>query len=247
VSNVHLDDPGREAELRKTIERKPALRRWYVEIYQRYCHALARCPARGVALELGSGAGFAKKLVPGLTTSDVLPYQGVDLVVDATRMQFSDGELRFICMLNVFHHIPDVAAFFREAERCLMPNGRILIVDQHPGWFSTPVLKYAHHEPFRPEAKEWRFESTGPLSGANGALAWIVFQRDRAIFKANFPALAIESYETHSPLHYFLAGGLKSWSLIPDVASGVVAALDRALLTVSPNAGSFVDIHIRRR
>lgn len=242
-----LDSPDRIAELRGTIAAKPALKRFYCDVYARYAACLAKCPSGGLAVELGSGGGFVQEAIPEMITSDILPYEGVDRVVDATRMPFADGSLRFLGMLNVFHHIPDVEAFLRESVRCLIPGGRMLIIDQHPGWIGKPILRYLHHEPFRPEAETWRFESSGPLSGANGALAWIVFVRDVRVFRRDFPELRLSRYQPFAPFSYWLAGGLKSWSLLPDSLAGVASGLDRALLGISEDFGCFVEIEIARR
>src|SRR5690606_32755936 len=108
----------------------------------------------------------------------------------------------------------------------LAPGGRIFIVDQNKGWISTPILKYAHHEPFNTEARTWSFESTGPLSGANGALAWIVFQLDLEEFRKKFPELQILQYRPHSPLRYWLTGGLKKWCLLPGWAFPMASCVD---------------------
>ena len=243
----HLDSPARSAELRAIIAAKPALKKFYSQIYARYADSLERCPATGLAVELGSGGGFAQQVLPGLITTDILPYDGVDRVVDATRMPFEDESVRFLGMLNVFHHIPDVAAFLRESQRCLRPGGRLLIIDQHPGWIAKPVLKHLHHEPFLPEAADWRFESTGPLSGANGALAWIVFVRDIARVRRDYPKLEVFGYRPFAPLTYWLAGGLKRWSLLPSGAYGLASALDELLLCVSREFGSFVEVEAVRR
>lgn len=239
-----LDDPARGGELRRTILGKPALKRFYVEIYGKYADCLARCPADGLVIELGSGGGFAKTLIPELMTTDVIPYEDVERVVDATRMPFENASVRMIAMLNVFHHIPDVAAFLREAVRCVMPGGRLLIIDQHPGWISKPILRYLHHEPFRPDAASWSFETAGPLSGANGALAWIVFARDHTRFETEFRDLHLLRYEPFAPLRYWLAGGLKKWSLLPDAAWPAATVLDRTLVRISQKFGSFVEIEI---
>src|SRR5262245_6936110 len=244
---MELNDPARVDEIRALIRRKHFLRRYYQEIYQRYQDCLRRAPDRGLVLELGSGAGFAKEWIPEIITSDALPYEGVDHVVDATKMPFSDESLRAIFMTNVFHHIPDVEAFLREARRCLVPGGRVLIVDQHPGWISTPIYRHIHHEPFQMSARDWTFKSTGPLSGANGALAWIVFRRDRARFELVFPEFELARYEPHSPLRYWLSGGLKRWSLLPVWAFGPATALDRVLVRVAPETGSFVDVELVKR
>jgi SAM-dependent methyltransferase len=242
-----LDDPARAAEIRRTVAGKPALMRLYAEIYARFAACLARTPARGMALELGAGAGWGKRHVAGLVTSDVLPYPGVDLVLDATRLPFADASLRLICMLNVFHHIPDAAAFLGEAARCLVPGGRLLAVDQHLGPISTPILRWAHHEGFDPRAADWAFPSGGPLSSANGALAWIVFRRDRARLERDFPDLELVRYAPHTPLRYWLTGGLKRWCLLPGAAFGPATAVDRWLTALWPGLGSFVDVELVRR
>ena len=241
-----IDDPSRIVEIRTLIRNKGFLRRFYEEVYGKYADVLTRAPREGIAVELGSGGGFVKDIIPDMITSDTIPYDGVDRVVDATQMPFADGELRAIFLMNVFHHIPDASAFLREAERCLKPGGRVFLFDQYPGWISTPILKHAHHEPFVPDASEWRFASSGPLSGANGALAWIVFHRDREKFRAEFPGLRLERFEPGTPLRYWVSGGLKKWSLLPGWAFGAASMLDRGLTAITPRLASFVDIELVR-
>ncbi len=238
-----LDDPRRIQALRALIRGKPALRRYYEEVYAKYAECLRRCPADGVALELGAGPSFVKASLPEVTTSDVLAYEGVDAIVDATRMPFADQSLRAILMMNVFHHIPDVAAFLGEASRCLKHGGRVFMVDQHVNWFSRIIYRHAHHEPFEPDAEDWSFASTGPLSGANGALATIVFERDRERFEHGYPELRLEKFQPHTPFRYFMAGGLKSWTLLPGWGFSLAKRLEEKLL---PGVGCFVDIELVR-
>lgn len=243
-----LDGPERFEALRQTIVRKGGLRRIYRDTYLRYRECLERCrDVPGEVLELGSGGGFAQEIIPGLVTSDVIPYSGVDRVIDGTRMPFADGTLRAILMFNVFHHIPDVEAFLQEATRCLAPGGRLLIVDQYPGWISHWILKYAHHEGYDPGARSWKFASTGPLSSANGALAWIVFFRDRARFETLFPRLRVEGLRPHSPLRYWLSGGLKEWSLLPAWLYPALAFCERLAVRALPRLASFIDIELVKR
>lgn len=246
-SGAGSDDPGRLYEIRKTIADKYALRRFYEAVYERYQACLDECPHDGLAIELGSGAGFARERIPDLIATDVIEYAGLDRVVDATAMPFGDESLRAIFGLNVFHHIPDPEAFLREAQRCLKVGGRVLLVDQHPGLLGKPILRYVHHEPFDDQVPQWKFESTGPLSDANGALAWIVFRRDAARLAEIVPQLECLGYRPHTPLGYWMAGGLKSWSLVPRWAYSASTALDRLLLSVSKDLGCFVDIQLVKR
>jgi SAM-dependent methyltransferase len=247
VTGDERDDPGRIEELRGLIRRKGLLGRFYLDAYRRAREVLARCPATGLAVEMGSGGGFVKEVIPEMVTSDVLPYGGVDRVVDATAMPFDDGSVRLFFLLNVFHHIPDVERFLDEAVRCLVPGGRLFLVDQYPGWLAWWILKYAHHEPFDDRTPDWGFRSTGPLSGANGALAWIVFERDRARFEERFPSLRLRRWAPGAPLAYWLAGGLRPVGLLPGAAYPAVAALDRLLVRRWPRAASFVDVEVERR
>lgn len=242
-----LNDPARLHELKAIIQQKPALYKIYNKYYQYYQHILDTCPARGIALEIGSGAGFTQKIIPEIITSDYLPYEGVEKVIDATQLPYEKNTVKFIGMINVLHHISMPEEFFKEAERVLMPGGKIALVDQHHGWLSRWVLTYAHHEPYMPHAENWAFDSTGPLSGANGALAWIIFERDKKKFKQQFPTLDLVRYEPNSPLLYWLSGGLKSWSLLPNWAFNLVEKLDNLLIKISKQFGSFVHVEIIKR
>jgi len=131
-------------------------------------------------------------------------------------------------------------------ERCLLPGGRIFIVDQHLGPISYPILRFLHHEPMDPRAVNWSFRSHDPLLGANGALAWIVFRRDLRKFESLFPKLRLLRYEPHTPLRYWWMGGLKSWSLLPSWMVAWARRVDQGLCRVWPALGSFVDIEIVR-
>ena len=243
---MDLESPQRLEHLRNTLARKPALRSFYAEVYGKFAACLERCGTWGEVLELGSGGGFLRELLPQATTSDVIAYADVDEVIDARRLPRPDASLRAILMFDVFHHIPDVERFLAEAQRCLVPGGRLFMVEPHPGFLSTPILKYVHHEAFDARVGDWAFHSTGPLSSANQALPWVVFQRDRQRVAERFPQLRLERYEPHSPLRYWLSGGLKPWSLLPGWAFGTATRLDRALTRLHPDLGSFVDIELVR-
>jgi hypothetical protein len=81
--------------------------------------------------------------------------------------------------------------------------------------WSRPIYRHCHPEPFLPDAPTWDFPSSGPLSGANVALPWIVFARDRDCFEAEHPEWRIASIEPCMPFSYLLSGGLSPVSIAP--------------------------------
>ena len=120
----NLDDLELSKLHLQIIKRKGFLRRLYVDFYKMLIDAIEYNSDRTV-LELGSGGGFIKELYPMVITSDVLELPTVDNVFSACQMPFNDHSLDAIIMVDVFHHIPDVRAFFR---------GMSKVEQQHASW-----------------------------------------------------------------------------------------------------------------
>jgi len=239
-----LDDPA-TTELRKQIlSSKPFLRAIYDEWYRMLAAALPAGP--GGVLELGSGAGYCREFVPGLITSDVIRCRGIRLVADAQNLPFPDRSLRGIVFVNVLHHLPEVRRFFAEAQRCLRPGGRIAMVEPWVSPWSRLVNTRLHHEPFDPQAVEWGFRPQGPLSGANGALPWIVFARDRARFEREFPGLAIEQVHPFLPFRYLVSGGVGMRSLMPGFLHPAWSGLERLLAPAMDRIAMFAFVSLTR-
>lgn len=241
---ISLDEHTRAEYIHNLILGKQSLKSLYSEFYNKYVDCIARCPDEGNLLEIGSGAGFLNKIVDNVITSDIIPYKTVDLVMDACRMPFPDDSIRTVFMLNTLHHIPNVKSFFPEISRCLVPNGRLLIIDQYHGCLSKWIYTYLHHEHYDPNAIDWEFESSGPVSGANGALSWIIFFRDRKRFEQLYPSLKINRITPHTPFRYWLSGGLKKWNLLPGALFGPSTKLDFWLAKKLPELCSFNDIEL---
>ena len=208
---MDVDDPRTTHLRREIIQKKAFLKQIYCEWYARLAAAI---PHDSRYLELGSAAGFFKEFVPELITSEVFATPGVDRIVDARHLPFADDELDGIVMTDVLHHIPDVARFFQEATRCVRAGGQVLMIEPWNTPWSKWVYQHLHPEPFEPHG-DWTIPDTGPLSGANGALPWILFARDRARFEEEFPALRIESIEPLMPFSYLISGGVSMRALAP--------------------------------
>ena len=129
---------------------------------------------------------------------------------------FSKCSLDAIVMVDVFHHINDVDRFFQESIGCLTEKGRIIMVEPWITAWSALIYKYLHHEPCLPESEKWDFPDTGPLSGANLALPWIVFERDRELFLEKYSDLKINKINLDWPSVYLLSGGVSMKTLVPE-------------------------------
>lgn len=223
---LSVDDPRTTLLRRDIIQDKAFLRALYCEWYGRIVGVL---PKKEDVLELGSGAGFFQQFLPSVITSEVFETPGVKLIADACDLPLPNQSLDAIVMTDVFHHIPDVSRFLVEATRCVRPGGRIVMIEPWRTSWSEWVYTHLHSEPFSPESG-WKIPSTGPLSGANGALPWIVFQRDKALFEAHNPLWRIKNIEPMMPFSYILSGGVSMRSLMPGWMFRPIRILERVLL-----------------
>jgi SAM-dependent methyltransferase len=210
---LDLDDPRTTALRGRIIQEKSFLRQIYQEWYSTLASDLPAGP--GAAIELGSGAGFLKDFVPNLVTTEVFRCAGIDIVLSGLDLPIKPASLRAIVMVDVLHHLSQARSFFREAARCVRPGGVVAMIEPWVTPWSQLVYTRMHHEPFSPEARDWEFPASGPLSGANGALPYILFARDRAQFEREFPMWQIQTIKPMMPFRYLVSGGVSMRSLMP--------------------------------
>lgn len=163
------DDPNNIYTIRQIIKRKPFLIGAYKSFYQDIISRLKSVPLDGELIELGSGASFLKAELPRLTTSDVLPYDGVDKVFSALDIPLQNESVSAFLMTDVLHHIKDSRQFFKEMQRCLKIGGKVIMIEPANTVWSKFIYTNFHPEPFDPTGG-WGFEEGGPLTGANGAI-----------------------------------------------------------------------------
>ena len=244
-ASLDLDDPATTEARKRILLEKPFLHAIYREWYTTLAASLPEGSAP--VLELGSGAGFCAEYIPGLITSDVFPCSNAQIVLDACALPFPENSLRALVMTNVLHHTHDVRRFFAEAVRCLLPGGKILMVEPWVTPWSSFVYRRLHHEDFAPNAAAWDISGHGPLSGANVALPWIVFDRDRQNFEREFPQLHIETIRPFLPFRYLLSGGVSLRSLAPGFTHGLWAGLERRLESQMDRVAMFAFVAVARR
>lgn len=242
---VDLDSPDTTVLRRAIIREKPFLERLYREWYTALRGAVPGGP--GAVLELGSGAGFFKEHCPECITSEVFFVPHVDIVCDGCRLPFPDASLKCVVMTDVFHHIPRVRDFLAEADRCIAPGGTIAMIEPWVTPWSRFVWGRLHHEPFLPDATDWHFQEHGPLSGANGALPWMVLSRDVQQFREILPNWNIDTLRPMMPLRYLLSGGVSLRCLVPQWSHSIWSHIESCLSPVMKHTALFAHIVLRKQ
>jgi len=146
------------------------------------------------------------------------------MVVDAQNMPFENNSVRAIYGINCFHHFPNPNLFFKELERVLDRGCGCVLIDPYYGTVAKRFYKKIFDtETFDMNQKEWVNESLGFMNGANQALSYIVFKRDKAKFEAMYPRLEIVIQKPlNNYMRYVLSGGLNFRQILPSFFSPVI-------------------------
>lgn len=239
-----IDSVETSKEHKRIIQSKKYLKNIYCEIYDDFKKVKELSPG-GRILELGSGGGFLKEVLPQTITSDVVKFDGIDEVISAEELPFNNNSLAVIFMVNVFHHIKDVSNFLSEAERCLIPGGKVFMIEPANTLLSSFIYSNFHSEPFDRKSN-WKIESEGRLSSSNQALPWIVFKRDKKIFNEKYKSLKINMFSPYMPLRYIISGGLSMKQLLPDSSYGVISGLEKMISPLNGLLGLFYKIEVEK-
>src|ERR1043166_3027603 len=233
------------AAQKKLILERSLMKRDYDDWNRRMLSDAASAPPHGAILELGSGGSYLKDIEPRIVTSDVVP-DVAELVVDARSLPFPDQSIRALLMVHVFHHIPDVGAFFREAERALIPGGVISMIEVAHTPFARFFFRNFHHEPYEDASGNWEFMQADSMMDSNQALSWMVFKRDRARFESQYPGLKIEVLQLMPWLTYFASGGVTMRYLVPRFLDGLVIGMEYLMAPLRGLFSLYWHIRIRK-
>lgn len=229
---VHnVDDDAMLGIHTEILAHKQLMRSAFVSFYRQMESAVKNCcSVQGREIELGTGAGFFKALRPEVITSDIRQNAKCDLVLDAQEMALANESVRCFYAINVFHHLPDPNRFFLELIRVLRPGGVCVLIEPHGGPASALLHRRLHAEEiFDVSMPSWQNALiNGAMSGANQALAHIVFKRDLSVFERQYGEcleIARREYCCNS-LRYFLSGGLNFRQLVPSMAEPILRLIE---------------------
>lgn len=232
VKNVDVDGSDRLSVHSRMLTQKPMLK----EVFTEFHHMFNRLDNKYLSgtcarVEIGAGVAPIRDSYRDVLATDIIPGPGLDSVLDAENMHFPDGSVRVLFGQNCFHHFPHPTRFFEEVERVVEPGGGVILLEPFHGPFATFLFRRMFRtEGYDKNYSSWETPATGPMNGANQALSYIVFERDRAEFERSFPRLRIVHQETcGNYLKYIFSGGLNFRQLWPNWATPLLSLIQTLL------------------
>lgn len=241
---IDIDDPRLTVIRHRLLQQKKYLYRIYQDWYSLIKENLGNL--NSTIIELGSGAGFLEKHIPQVVKTDIFFHPFIQLAMDGLKFPFPQNRLDAIVLLDVFHHLPNVEEFLDEADRTLKIGGRIIMIEPWVSKWSKKAYSMINHELMDANIKSWKFNSTGPLSGSNQALPWIVFKRDREKFYSDYPRLKIKNIQPMMPVRYILSGGLSTWISLPEFFYPLIKRFENLFEKQMDNWGMFALIVLEK-
>jgi len=216
----------------QVLGRKRMLREVFAEFHHAF-HRLAEryFTAQGLEVELGAGIAPMRNSYPQVLATDIVCTERLDMALDAEAMSLDDQSVRAFYGQNCFHHFPHPDRFFKELERTLKIGGGAILIEPFHGPFAAFLYRRLFKsEGFDMHFPSWETPSTGPMNGANQALSYIIFVRDREAFERKHPGLEIVHQEIcGNYLRYLISGGLNFRQLLPDALIPVLKVVEKLL------------------
>jgi SAM-dependent methyltransferase len=210
---------------------KPLLQRIYHDFHKKIAHA-ALPESAGITVELGSGIGNIKEVIPHCLRTDLFPNPWLDQVENAYSLSFKNDSVANVILFDVFHHLQYPGKAFEEFYRVLIPGGRVLIFDPCLSLLGLLVYGLAHHEPIGIWRKiSWRApDNWTPIDDSYYAAqgnAYRIFWGTQV--QQNLPKWKVLSRARFSAISYVCSGGYSKPQLYPDSAYGIMRGIDTLL------------------
>jgi len=209
--------------------RKPLLQKIYRDFYRQIAGEL-RSDLSGETVEIGSGIGNLKTIVPEALATDIFPNPWLDQIENAYTLSFEDFSVANLILFDVWHHLEYPGTALAEFHRVLEPGGRLIIFDPAMGILGRIVYGLFHHEPLALK-DEIRWRAPAEFSpdemtyyAAQGNAHRIFFYGEGASELADWRIVRRSRY---AGIPYVASGGFRGPQLFPDRLLPAMRVIDR--------------------
>ena len=198
-----------------------------------------------VGIEVGSGAGFAKHFIKNknLKLTDLSNDSHLDFKnIDAQNTNFKESSFDYVIASNMLHHVPFPMKFFREMNRILKKDGKLIIFEPYSSVLLQLATLAMKHEGFDFTVNVW--DEKNPKSdekdvwAGNIAVPNLIFD-DKEKFEEKMGNYFSIKYEKLTECLIFLnSGGVTSKTLcIPmnNFFMNILNSVDSILIKIFPS------------
>jgi hypothetical protein len=210
---------------------KPLLRQIYLEFYLRIASHINK-NLSGKIVEIGSGAGNLKIVIPQAITTDLFANPWIEQTESAYKLSFQDKSVSHLILFDVFHHLEYPGTALKEFHRVLTVGGKIIIMEPCVSILGILVYGGFHHEPLGMYREicweipvDKRIEDT-IYYAAQANASRIFGSRKYADRLVNWRMAGMTKF---SALSYIASGGYSHNQLYPDKAYPFVKSFEKIL------------------
>ena len=198
-----------------------------------------------LGIEVGSGAGFLRDFIKNknLKLTDMSDDVHLDYKnIDAQNTKFQNESFDYVISSNMIHHIPYPIKFFREMNRILKKNGKLIIFESYCSVLLQLAVFAMRHEGFDFTVNVW--DEKNPKSdedniwAGNIAVSNLIFDDKKKFNEKLGHLFSIEYEELVECLIFLNSGGVTSKTFcIPmnNFFMNILNIIDKFLIKIFPN------------